>query len=78
MKCNNTGYFGRIAIAEVVMASRELEAFIKGKMSKAEILEHLEREIPHFTLESKARLLVERGITDEVEMYRVVKNALYC
>lgn len=78
VQCNNTGYFGRIAIAEVVMTSRELEAFIKGKMSKAEILEHLKREIPHFTLESKARLLVERGITDEVEMYRVVKNALYC
>ena len=53
--------------------------FCKARMmSKAEILEHLEREIPHFTLESKARLLVERGITDEVEMYRVVKNALYC
>ena len=77
-QCNGTGYFGRIAIAEVVVASRELEQFIKGTMSKSEILEYLECKNPHFTLEGKAKLLVERGVTDEAEMYRVVKNALYC
>lgn len=77
-QCNGTGYLGRIAIAEVVVASRELEQFIKGAMSKVEILEYLERKNPYFTLEGKAKLLVDRGITDEAEMYRVVKNALYC
>ena len=61
-----------------MVASRELEQFIKGAMSKVEILEYLERKNPYFTLEGKAKLLVERGVTDEAEMYRVVKNALYC
>ncbi|MBX7491556.1 GspE/PulE family protein [Helicobacter turcicus] len=77
-KCNYTGYFGRIAIVEVVLSSRDLEHFIKGKISKMQMLEILQSATQNFTLEQKARVLIERGITDECEVYRVVKNALYC
>ncbi len=77
-KCNYTGYFGRIAIVEVVCASKDLESFIKGGIQKAKMLEILKSTTPNFTLEQKAKELVARGITDEYEVYRVVKNALYC
>ncbi len=75
-RCNHTGYLGRIAIAEIVLSSVVLEDFIKGKIGKKEILGILERECPEFTLEKRAQKLVERGITDTTEVYRVVKNAL--
>ncbi|EEO25787.1 GspE/PulE family protein [Helicobacter winghamensis] len=77
VKCNYTGYFGRIAIVEVVRASKELESFIKGGIQKAKMLEILDSITPNFTLEQKARELVKLGITDECEVYRVVKNALF-
>lgn len=77
-KCNYTGYFGRVAIVEVVCSSSDLESFIKGRIQKVEMLEILKSTTSNFTLEQKARKLVECGITDECEVYRVVKNALYC
>ncbi|TLD82900.1 type II/IV secretion system protein [Helicobacter sp. MIT 11-5569] len=77
-KCNHTGYFGRIAVVEVVCHSKDLECFIKGQISKEKMLEILQSLTSNFTLEQQAMALVECGITDENEVYRVVKNALYC
>ena len=77
VQCNHTGYFGRTAIAEVVLTSQQLEEFIKGKLSKREILEFLQSKEKNFSLEKKALQLVELGITDEAEVYRVVKNAFF-
>lgn len=71
--CNHTGYLGRIAIAEIVLASSDLEDFIHHRINKSEFLKKLEKETPNFTLEQKAHQLVASKITDMREVYRVVK-----
>lgn len=71
--CNHTGYLGRIAIAEIVLASPDLEDFIHHRIPKQEFLERLEQQTPYFTLEQKALQLCANKITDMREVYRVVK-----
>lgn len=71
--CNHTGYHGRIAIAEIVLTSAELEDFIYRRISKIELLKKIEKQTPNFTLEQKAYQLVTNGITDMREVCRVVK-----
>lgn len=71
--CNHTGYCGRIAIAEIVLTSAELEDFIYRRISKIELLKKIEKQTPNFTLEQKAHQLVTNGITDMREVCRVVK-----
>ncbi|WP_297813438.1 GspE/PulE family protein [uncultured Helicobacter sp.] len=71
--CNHTGYLGRIAIAEIVLASPDLEEFIYHRINKIELLKRLERRMPNFTLEQKAHQLATNRITDTREVYRVVK-----
>ncbi|WP_299383578.1 GspE/PulE family protein [Helicobacter sp. UBA3407] len=71
--CNHTGYLGRIAIAEIVLASKDLEDFIHHRISKLEFLKKLEKQTPNFTLEQKAHQLIANGVTDMREVYRVVK-----
>lgn len=71
--CNHTGYYGRIAIAEIVLTSAELEDFIYRRISKIELLKKIEKQTPNFTLEQKAHQLVTNGITDMREVCRVVK-----
>ena len=71
--CNHTGYLGRIAIAEIVLASKDLEDFIHHRISKLEFLKRLEKQTPNFTLEQKAHQLIANGVTDMREVYRVVK-----
>lgn len=51
--CNQTGYLGRIAIAEIVQTNSDLEDFIHHRLDKQEFLEKLEKQIPYFTLEQK-------------------------
>lgn len=73
-KCNNTGYLGRVAIAEILLLDAVLEDFIRGKINKSETLAHLESKTKDYSFYAKANLLIQQGITDKNEVARVLKD----
>ena len=71
--CNFSGYFGREAIAEVVVMDRDLEDFIYQKITKEEMLKRLESKNIEFSLHNQALKKIKQGLSDEQEMQRVVR-----
>ena len=72
-RCNGTGYFGRIAIAEALPLSSELERLVLMKASLRDLEEEAKRE-GMFTMEQDGFLKVAAGITSFEEVLRVIKE----
>ncbi|CAM2896320.1 GspE/PulE family protein [Helicobacter burdigaliensis] len=72
VKCNFTGFKGRVVIAEILLMNETLKAFIDNKLSKEKILEILQKE-GDYSLLQKALCKAKSGITSLKEVYRVVK-----
>lgn len=70
--CNQSGFFGRSAIAEVVPKSAAFSDFIERKITKAQMLEILKAQNPLFSMQTQAQKRVELGITNEQEICRVL------
>jgi len=72
-RCNGTGYFGRIAIAEALIPSLEIERLILMKASLRELEEEAKKE-GMFTMEQDGFLKVLEGVTSFEEVLRVIKE----
>jgi len=70
-KCNNTGFFGRIAIAETLLMNDELKDMIIKKVSSDEIKEIAVKKYGMLTLRDNAMQLLKNGVTTLEEMVRV-------
>lgn len=69
-KCKNTGYKGRTAIHEILLATPEMQALIT-RGAKADEIQHLAREQGCLLLRDNVSGLVQAGTTSMDELIRV-------
>lgn len=70
--CGGTGYQGRIAVHEILVADREIRRMIVEQKSSDEIFAYAKEKQNMTTLREGVVDLVERGITTVEELMRVV------
>ena len=73
MRCNGTGYNGRIGTYEYLPISREIQIALKEKKSDNEI-ENIAIDKEIMTLFSYGRELIKEGLTTVNEVLRVCKS----
>ncbi|MBI4235635.1 type II/IV secretion system protein [Candidatus Peregrinibacteria bacterium] len=69
-KCSNTGYFGRIVIAEVVTVDSEMKRLILDKASSVDLIAAARKE-GIITMREDGFLKVKAGLTTLEEVHRV-------
>lgn len=69
-KCSNTGYFGRIVIAEVVTVDNEMKRLILDKASSVDLIAAARKE-GMITMREDGFLKVKAGMTTLEEVHRV-------
>lgn len=70
-RCNHTGYFGRIAIHEVVYVDKELREMIASRTDMQEIKAYAVNKLGMKTLRESGSELVANGVTSMEELYKV-------
>jgi len=73
--CNNSGYYGRVAILEVLMLNDHIREMIVQKKSADEIKEYAINELGMLTLRDDAFLKVKEGLITLEEVLRVTTEA---
>jgi len=71
--CGQTGFHGRIAIAEVINVNEQLRAIIAAGSKKSELTEELKKQ-KFITMEEDGLMKVVLGYTTVSEVLRVVKT----
>ena len=69
-RCNNTGYYGRIGVYEIMTITPQLKTMISKQVSSDALRDEAVAEGMH-TLRMSAAQLVEDGVTTVSEMLRV-------
>lgn len=70
LKCNNTGYRGRTAIHEILLATPEMQVLITSG-AKADAIQDLAKEQGTRLLRDNVSELVQKGVTSMDELIRV-------
>ena len=68
--CFDTGYLGRIAVAEILVLSNEMKGLIEDGRSTMTLEKQMEKE-KVLTLKKNISNLIQAGITDDEEYFRV-------
>jgi type II secretory ATPase GspE/PulE/Tfp pilus assembly ATPase PilB-like protein len=72
-ECGNTGYYGRVAVFEVLPVSEKISRLILERASSADI-EHVAREEGMVTMKQDGYMKVVEGVTSVEEVLRVAQE----